>query len=317
MSDMGEEGAFYNAEIEITPELVGRCSPYHSPSGVHAVAALIARAIADPMAQSDALAGFLEAARRPAAGLDLTLGRTSTLLGAAILLDAVPAGGLVDSAPLRQFGDASLAGLWRDLDAKPAIAEADISYPGIAHGWAGFLYATLQWCRVSHAAIPTGMERRLVELEALALPAGRGLDWPWMLHHAGEPPTMAGWCNGSCGFVYLWTLANRLLGESRYLDLALGAAWRSWDAPELTTSLCCGLAGRAYALLNIYRATGEKVWLDRARDLGVRAATKGQTPSEYPHSLYKGGFGLAVLAADLEQPEDARMPFFEPIGYLD
>lgn len=35
-------------------------------------------------------------------------------------------------------------------------------------------------------------------------------------------------------------------------------------------------------------------------------------PPEYPHSLFKGHMGLAVLAADLERPEAARMPFFEP-----
>ena len=126
---------------------------------------------------------------------------------------------------------------------------------------------------------------------------------------------MSGWCNGACGYVFLWTLAHRLLDDPRYLELAYGAAWRSWDAPEQIVTLCCGLAGRAYALLNLYRHTNETVWLDRARDLALRAARTGDTTKEYPHSLYKGEFGLAVLAADLEQPNEATMPFFEPIGY--
>ena len=124
------------------------------------------------------------------------------------------------------------------------------SIPGIAHGWAGFLYATLQWCSVSKTALPKDVERRLVELAALALPIARGMDWPWTLGHSGEPLTMPGWCNGACGYVFLWTLAHRLLGDPRYLELAQGAAWRSWDAPEQIVTLCCGLAGRAYALLN-------------------------------------------------------------------
>ena len=80
-------------------------------------------------------------------------------------------------------------------------------------------------------------------------------------------------------------------------------------------TLCCGLAGRAYALLNLYRHTKETVWLDRARDLAARAARVGNIPKEYSHSLYKGEFGLAVLAADLDQPNEATMPFFEPMGY--
>jgi serine/threonine-protein kinase len=315
MREMGSDGAFYNEEIEITREVVGESSPYHSPSGVYAVATLVATAAADPMSQREGLAGFLAAVAQPATGLDLTLGRSSVLLGAAILLDALPEKGWIDPSPLRSLGDAILAELWEALDAKAEIEAAGIEYLGIAHGWAGFLYATLQWCSVSKKTIPQGVERRLLELAALALPVNRGLDWPWVLGRSGEPGTMSGWCNGACGYVFLWTLAYRLLGDQRYLELAQGAAWRSWEAPEQIITLCCGLAGRAYALLNLYRLTNEIVWLDRARDLAVRGARATNTPKDYPHSLYKGEFGLAVLAADLERPNEATMPFFEPMGY--
>ncbi|MDI3466570.1 MAG: hypothetical protein OJF50_005391 [Nitrospira sp.] len=307
--------AFYSSEIEITPDVVGESSPYHSPSGVFAVEALVATARAEPLATAEALAGFLNAVTQPANGLDLTLGRFSTVLGAAILFDAVTTNALLDSGPLRRFGDATVTEIWQAIDAKPEISSSGIEYLGIAHGWAGFLYATLQWCRVSGSTLPPSLEGRLAELAALALPAGRGLEWPWVLSQSGEPMTMAGWCNGTCGYVFLWTLAHRLLDNQKYLELAHGAAWRSWDASEPTVTLCCGLAGRAYALLNMYRTTGETVWLHRARDLALRSAREKNIPAEYPHSLYKGEFGLAVLAADLERPDQATMPFFEPMGY--
>lgn len=313
--ELRRDDAFHNAEIEITPELVGESSPYHSASGVYAVAVLVAAAAANHMSQREGLADFLEALDRPSAGLDLTLGRSSILLGAAILLDAFPTDELIDLSPLRSRGDTVLTELWQAIDAKPDITVAGIEYTGIAHGWAGFLYATLVWCSVSQTPLPQGIERRLGELAALALPANRGLDWPWMLGRSGEPVTMPGWCNGACGYVFLWTLAHRLLGHPRYLHLAYGAAWRSWDAPDQIVTLCCGLAGRAYALLNLYRHTKEAVWLDRARDLAVRGTHVTGNPKDYPHSLYKGEFGLAVLAADLEEPDEARMPFFEPLGY--
>jgi eukaryotic-like serine/threonine-protein kinase len=126
---------------------------------------------------------------------------------------------------------------------------------------------------------------------------------------------MPGWCNGSAGHVFLWSLANQLLGSARYLDLAVGASWNCWDSPDPAGTLCCGLVGRSYALLNLYRHSGETVWLERARDLAVRASNEGRMPPEYPHSLYKGHFGLAVLGVALERPDEARMPFFEPTGY--
>ncbi len=309
------EAGFYNSDIQITPDVVGEGSPYHSPSGVHAVAALIARAQGDVGTQAAATAAFLAAAERPVVGLDLTLGRASTLLGAALLLDAVPASRHFDPAPLRAFGDAALAAIWQQLDAKPEIAQSDVEYLGIAHGWAGFLYATLVWCEVAGTALPAAVERRLDELAAFALAAGRGLQWAWVLGRPGEAPTMPGWCNGSCGYVFLWTLAHRRLGHACYLELARGAAWESWDSPEAASTACCGLAGRGWALLNLYRHTGETVWLERARALARRAAQAGKTAGDYPHSLYKGDFGLAVLAADLERPEESAMPFFEVAGY--
>jgi eukaryotic-like serine/threonine-protein kinase len=317
MREMANADAFYNDKIEITRETVGESSPYHSPAGVHAGAALVAAASADSVSQIDALNRFLQATERPAVGLDLTLGKSSILLGSAILLDALGSDSQVDTSGLQSLGNRIVSEVWRVLDGKPGIAGADIEYPGIAHGWAGFLYATLQWCKVSRSAVPPGIERRLEELAALAVPVHRGLDWPWVLGRSTEPASMPGWCNGACGYVFLWTLAHRLSGLPRYLQLAHGAAWRSWEAPDELPTLCCGLAGRAYALLNLYRYTNEKVWLERARGLAARGTRARAATAEYAHSLYKGEFGLAVLMADLEEPEESAMPFFEPLGYQD
>jgi len=313
--EIGAPGAFHNPDIEITPAVVGESSWYHSESGIHAVGALLARAAGDPLRQADSEGAFLTAAARPAMGLDLTLGRANALLAAAVLHDALPPGAGIDAKPLEAYGRAALGDLWRALDGMPEIASAEVEYLGAAHGWAGFLYATLLWCRAASVAPPASLERRLDELARFAMPWGRGCRYPWVLHRSDELAVMPGWCNGSAGFVFLWTLADRLLGGSRYLDLALRSAWDCWDSPEPVSTLCCGLAGRAYALLNLYRWSGDVVWRDRARELGLRAARPDVIPAEYPHSLYKGAFGIAVLAADLEQPDQAVMPFFEPAGY--
>ena len=104
-------------------------------------------------------------------------------------------------------------------------------------------------------------------------------------------------------------------GRSRLPDLAEGAAWNAWEAGDGGGSLCCGLGGRAYALLNLHRHTGGREWLDRARDLANRAAQDVERASEREDSLYKGKIGVALLAADLAHPETAAMPFFEEEGW--
>jgi serine/threonine-protein kinase len=100
-------------------------------------------------------------------------------------------------------------------------------------------------------------------------------------------------------------------------ELAESSAWAAWDAPGGYPDLCCGLAGRAYALLALYRHTGDADWLRRARLLGARAGRALERAGEmpYPLSLFKGAPGILLLLADLARPESACMPFFEAEGW--
>jgi serine/threonine-protein kinase len=307
----GDE-AFYRPESRLVPEALGRVTPYHTASGVHAARAMIAHALGDPGARREAVGAFLAASGAPCANPDLTLGRSGLLLAAALLLE--PAAD--PSAELRALGDGLLSGLWQEMGELPPIPDC-VERPnlGMAHGWAGYLYASLRWCRAAGSPLPVGLPERLAELADRARPWGRGLRWRWYAESGGDVGTMAGWCNGSAGFVFLWTLAEAALGEPRYRRLAEGAAWNAWEAPDANGSLCCGLAGRAYALLNLYKHGGGEEWLARARELADRAAPAIERGAEAPDSLYKGAVGVAVLAADLARPADAVMPFFEEEGW--
>ena len=305
----GDE-AFYHAPIQISPDVVGRVSPFHTRSGLHAVSGLVAASQGDAAAFDLALAGYVDSTATPTTALDLTMGLGSVALGAAFLVEAATMLPDPDTTPVRRRGDAAIETLWAALDALPPIAAAGIDYTGAAHGWGGFAYAALAWTAVTGAPLPASLPRRLDELADLARPTGRGLEWPWMLRH-GTSSTMPGWCNGSAGLVPLWHLAHRLTGDPSHAERASAAAWHVWDAAEPGGSLCCGLAGRAYALLTQYRHTGDAAWLRRARTLADRARRDERTRDEYPHSLYKGAFSLAVLFADLEHPEDACFPFYE------
>lgn len=295
---IGTEGAYANAAIELPAEVIGEVTPYHTESGIHAAAAMIAAAKADTTAQHRAIAAFLRASARPCNQLDLTLGRSGSLLAAALLLDDAP-----DSAPLRTFGSATMASIWSDLG-------AITSFLGMAHGWTGYFYAALRWCAASGSPPPPALVPRLHEFAALKIAKGRGVYWRVATDH---PPTsmMPGWCNGTAGQVFLFTLAHRVLGDPDWLHLAERCAWNTWDEPRGISDLCCGTAGRAYALLNLYKHTGATEWLSRARHLANNAAATAHTTAPRANALWKGELGVATLIADLASPENARMPLFE------
>jgi serine/threonine-protein kinase len=316
VTSTADEG-FYNDGRQLDRESLGRVTPYHTPSGPRAVQALVAHALGDLGVQRRAVAGFLEAVAHPCPNPDLALGRSGVLLAASMLLDVLRAGEDEASKRLRELGDGLVRDLWAEIGEQPPVARAADSWAnlGMAHGWAGYLYATLRWCRSAGTEQPAALEERLKELAGCARSWGRGLRWPWRDSGASPGSTMPGWCNGSAGFVHLWTLASKELDDPAWMELAEGAAWNAWEAPDRNASLCCGLAGRAYALLDLWKHGGGEIWLVRARDLGQAAAVEVTRYSEAADSLYKGEPGVAALLADLAKPETAAQPFFGDEGW--
>jgi hypothetical protein len=314
--ELDDERAVWSEELGITPEVFGRASLYHHASGVHAVHALIAHARGDDALMGRAVDAFV-AASEPAEFVDLAFGRCGLLLGCAMLVDALPA--RIDPGPLDTLGRELLAGVWRELERLPSLGEpAGTSALGAAHGWSGYLYAILRWCASAGAPSPDGLLDRVEQLAALTEPAGRGLRWP---RHANVPADdsllTASWCNGAAGHVLLFTLAHDTCGDERFDELASRAAWHAYDhAPDAGGELCCGLAGRAYALLSRYRHTGDSAWLARARALGTHAVASPGVPEPRRDSLLHGDIGIALLAEDLAQPEHAAMPLVEAEGWM-
>lgn len=320
LRDLASDEAFFSAELEITPEIAGPVSPYHTASGVSLVQALIGQAMGDVVSQQLGLDGFLAASAAPCENPDLTLGRSGSLLACSLLLDAIPEGPLVSLQPLRDVGRGLARGLWDELDAQGPIRDVPkLAFLGIAHGWAGALYATMRWCSSSGETLPGSVEGRLRQLAELAEPDGRGARWKRKLRkkgHRGQSyEYVPSWCNGTAGFVHLWTLAHATFGDPDYLELAEKAAWNTYEDPTFLGDLCCGLSGRAYALLNLAKSTGEAGWLPRAREFADRAALTIAASTIREDSLYKGSVGVAVLAAELDRPEDSCMPLFEDEGW--
>ena len=313
------ESAFYNPALDMTEATIGRVSPYHARPGVPLVQAVIAAARGESGTRDAAALAYLAGIETPCLERDLALGRTGTVLGCALLLETLP--GATDPPWLaaRDCGEQRLNDLWAEISQFDS-AEEGRQWPnlGVAHGWAGLLYITFRWHLLTGSEIPAAAHSRLVQLMETARPTGRGATWPWRQNPNDDySASMPGWCNGSAGMVHLLCLAHRVLGEDAILESAEAGAWHAWEGGEGPVDLCCGYAGRAYALLELHGRTQDPVWLARARELAdraVRVAPQFRTAEHPRHSLYKGELGLALLLADLEQPETAAMPMFGPEG---
>jgi len=66
--ELVNDKAFYNKDLDVTPETVGRISLFHSAVGVHAVQALIAQARGDAASSLMSVKAFLVAATQPSVG---------------------------------------------------------------------------------------------------------------------------------------------------------------------------------------------------------------------------------------------------------
>jgi len=315
LPESGSEDAFWNPGLRFVPDTIGSSSFYHHASGVHCVQALVAHARGDERAQQLALESFVAAAAEPCAPTDVVTGRSGLLLGCCLALESSP--GSLDTGPLRAIGATLEDSLWSELVRQPTLADGtELRTLGIAHGWAGYLFALLRWSEAAATPPPAGLAERLEQLAALGRPVGRGMYWPYEPGAPDPDSTLgASWCNGAAGYVHLWTLAHRQLREERFLQLAQMAAWSAYEGSSAAPGdLCCGLAGRAYALLCVHRSSSESAWLARAQRLADQAAA-AILQSQRRDSLYMGEAGVALLAADLQAPEQARMPLFEAEGW--
>ena len=304
--------AFTSSLIGITPETVGTASLYHSALGVHLAEAIIASASGERW--QPALDRMLDGLLPQDDRLDLATGRAGQLLACAHALAALPAQGAALDR-IRRAGDTALDGLWaRPWRLSDPVPGCDVAYVGVAHGWAGLLFATFTWCRLRERDLPAAARPLLAELVEQARPGtGRAeAHWPRIagpeLHGTDSP--WPGWCHGSAGHALLLCEVSRILGPG-YLELAGRAARHAARTAGRNASLCCGSSGVAYALIALYRATAAESWLRLADQLASRAAQRHQAEPFAANSLYKGAFALEVLAADLRAPASAVMPMFE------
>jgi lantibiotic modifying enzyme len=73
------------------------------------------------------------------------------------------------------------------------------------------------------------------------------------------------YCHGSPGVEMTFNLAYRMTHKAEYLQEALSCGEITWERGLLKKGygLCHGVAGNAYALLDLYNLTNDQKWLHR------------------------------------------------------
>ncbi|MHB2019293.1 MAG: lanthionine synthetase LanC family protein [Candidatus Xenobia bacterium] len=175
---------------------------------------------------------------------------------------------------------------------------------GMAHGIAGPLYALLAWAASRNCPPATGVHESLSQLAARSCEVGSALAWPRL---STSSELLTGWCNGASGFVQLWCMAYRVFREPVFLDLATRTARYCIEGPPQGYDLCCGRAGCTYALLAVYRATGEAYWYQRASEVALESLQSADRHESHT-GLFKGVTGVLLSVSDLLADHSAAMP---------
>lgn len=173
---------------------------------------------------------------------------------------------------------------------------------GAGHGFAGNVYPLLRGAVLLSDERRELLYDRCVEtLSATAAYEGDGANWPPSVGvpRPGRTQMLVQWCHGAPGIVT--GLSHFPPRRSTDMDaLLLKAGVTVWNAGPLAKGhgLCHGTAGNGYALLKLYRRTGDPVWLERARSFAMHAITQcelmRQRYKRGRYTLWTGDPGLAV-----------------------
>ena len=207
-----------------------------------------------------------------------------------------------------RFDDELGAWLWTQR-----LGEQETRYLGAAHGLVGSVQVLLRGGLLP-ADRRAEVEQRAVEtLSRLAVVEEGRANWPAI---AGDDLAIRGrirvqWCHGAAGILSsTWDVSP---GDDAWSELLLAAGRLVWEAGPIRDApgLCHGTAGNAYALLALWRRTGDEQWLERARAFAQHAAAQAEARADRLgqgwHSLYTGDEGVAICLASCVTG-DERLP---------
>lgn len=138
---------------------------------------------------------------------------------------------------------------------------------------------------------------------------GELVNWRAQLDTARGGPKLMQYCHGAPGFV----ICLGDFPDGSIDGLLEGGAEATWAAGPLAkgSNLCHGTGGNGYAFLKLFKRTGDRKWIDRARAFAmhgiVQTEAAEQAYGQMRYSLWTGDPGFAIYLWDCIRGSD-RFP---------
>lgn len=183
-------------------------------------------------------------------------------------------------------------------------------FVGAGHGYFGNIFGILKKLELlSQKDQDFILSNIFTTMKDLSCEEDGVVSWPTLYPSNEEIKPFVQWCHGSAGII-----TSLKLYPSNYREevesLLLKAGELVWKAGPLKKgiALCHGTDGNGYAFLQLYKRTGDKLWLDRARKFAMHAI--GQRNNRF--TLFTGEIGLALYLISCIKEED-DFPFLDSI----
>lgn len=189
-------------------------------------------------------------------------------------------------------------------------------YWGAAHGLAGILHVLLHFPLSEEDA--EDVKETLRYMMSNRFPCSGN----YPSYEGNLKDKLVQWSHGATSMAITLSKASQVFPSDKdFRNAAIEAGEVVWKSSLLKkVGLADGTAGNAYALLSLYRLTGETIYEERAKAFGsflyhnIRELANMEQCSkeeDHLHSLYFGLAGICCLWFDLLCPEKSRFPGYE------
>ena len=197
----------------------------------------------------------------------------------------------------------------------------DDPFLGVAHGISGVAHYLLLLHEATREATWADNACDILRtLDRHAVPDHGGLNWPPLL---GEVDlSRCQWSHGSAGVGVVFLRAAQILDEPIYGDTALQAGQATYAYSDFRHNItqCIGLSGCGELFIELYRDSGDSIWLQRANEFADMAmayravlpegdAWPTDEPGLYSADFMYGAAGLGHYFLRLQRPRDVNMPY--------